>query len=110
MSRFATMILTAAAFVATPAVAATYSAKPAVAPETGRIIARDISWNCGPEACLGRTQESRPAVLCQGLAKRAGQLSNFTVDGRAFDASELAKCNLSAKGGAGSSAVQSAAN
>ena len=110
MTRFATMILTAAAFIATPAVAATYSAKPAVAPEAGRIIARDISWTCGPDACLGRTQESRPAVLCQGLAKRAGQLSSFAVDGRTFNAAELAKCNLSAKVGAGSAAVQSAAN
>jgi len=89
-----------AAFGAVPAAAANYSAKPAVQPEASRIIVRDISWRCGPDACQGSTEESRPAVLCQGLAKRAGQLTSFVADGRAFGAAELTKCNLSAKGGA----------
>lgn len=110
MSRFATLIVAAAAFVAAPAVAATYSAKPAVQPEASRIIARDISWACGPAACLGSTEESRPAVLCQGLAKRAGLLTNFVANGRAFGEAELAKCNLSAKRGAASASAQAAAN
>lgn len=110
MSRFATLIAAAAAVVAAPAVAGTYSAKPVAQPEASRIIARDISWTCGPDACLGNTAESRPAVLCQGLAKRAGQLSSFVADGRAFSEAELAKCNLSAKGSGSSAPVQSAAN
>ena len=110
MTRFASLILAAAAFVGTPAIAATYAAKPAVQSEASRIIARDISWTCGPDACQGSTEESRPAVLCQGLAKRAGQLTSFVANGRAFGAAELAKCNLSAKGAAASTSVQSAAN
>lgn len=110
MTRFAPLFVAAAAFVAAPAVAATYSAKPAVQPEASRIIARDISWICGPAACQGSTAESRPAVLCQGLAKRAGQLTSFVANGRAFGDAELAKCNLSAKGGATSAPTQSAAN
>ena len=81
---------------AAPAAAASYSAKPAI-PSSDRIIARDITWQCGPAACQGSTAESRPAVLCQGLAKRAGRIESFVVDGRAFSASELAKCNASAK-------------
>ena len=97
MTRIATLFAAAAALVAAPAVAATYTAKPAIQPETARIIARDISWNCGTGACLGRTQESRPAILCEGLAKRAGRLESFVADGRAFGAAELAKCNASAK-------------
>ena len=109
MTRFASLIL-AAAVVGTPAIAATYSAKPAIQPESSRIIARDISWACGPAACLGSTAESRPAVLCQGLAKRAGQLDNFIADGRAFSAAELAKCNLSAKGGTKGAAAVANAN
>ena len=101
MSRFATLIIAplmlSAAF-ASPATSATYSAKPAIQPETSRMITGDITWRCGPDACLGSSEGSRPAVLCQGLAKRAGQLISFVADGRAFGAAELTKCNRSAKG------------
>lgn len=83
----------------TPASAATYSAKLAV-PTTARIIARDISWSCGADVCQGATEESRPAVLCQSLAKRAGRIDSFLVDGRAFSTAELGKCNASAKAAA----------
>ena len=100
MTRLATLIAAAAMLAGAPAAAATYSAKPAVTPQAARIIARDISWNCGPAACLGNTEESRPAVLCQGLAKRAGRLTSFVANGRAFGEAELAKCNASARGGA----------
>lgn len=88
--------LAAAALAASPALAATYSAKPAN-PASGRIIARDIAWACGPAACQGSSEESRPAVLCQSLAKRAGKLDSFIVDGRAFSPAELDKCNAAAK-------------
>lgn len=89
-------ILSAALLAAAPATAATYSAKPAV-PTTERFIARDITWACGPAACQGATDESRPAVLCQSLAKRAGRIETFLVDGRALSAVELDKCNTAAK-------------
>jgi len=91
--------LSAVALAAAPAAAATYSAKPAN-PTTERFIARDISWNCGPAACQGASDESRPAVLCQGLAKHAGRIESFLVDGRAFSPAELDKCNSAAKAGA----------
>jgi hypothetical protein len=84
------------AFVASPAVASTYSARP-VAPVSQRIIARDIVWACGPAACQGSTEESRPAVLCEGLVKKAGRVDSFLVDGRAFTSAELDKCNSAAK-------------
>jgi hypothetical protein len=90
------------ALTATPALGATYFAKLS-APASERIIARDISWNCGADACRGATRESRPVLLCQGLAKKAGRIDAFTVDGRAFTATELDKCNASAKGQKGSS-------
>jgi len=80
----------------TPAAAATYSAKPAT-PVSGRFIARDITWNCGPAACSGATSESRPTVLCQSLAKHAGRIDSFTVDGRELATADLAKCNAAAK-------------
>ena len=109
MIRFATLIVAAVTLTAAPAFAGNYSAKPTT-PGNGRIIARDISWNCGADACQGSTAESRPAVLCQGLAKRAGLLDSFIADGRAFNAAELAKCNLSAKGGSKGAAAVANAN
>ena len=90
------LALSALALAAAPAAAATYSATLA-APTTQRIIARDITWNCGAAACQGATEDSRPAVLCQSLAKRGGRVDSFLVDGRAFTASELDRCNASAK-------------
>ena len=95
-------IFSAAALAAAPAAAATYSAKPVV-PTSGRLIARDIVWTCGPAACQGTSEESRPAVLCQSLAKRAGRIESFTVDGRAFAPAELERCNAAAKANAASS-------
>ena len=90
------LAVTAAALAASPTFAATYSGKP-IAPSTQRIIARDIVWNCGPAACQGATDESRPGVLCQSLAKRAGRLESFVVDGQAFGPAELDRCNAAAR-------------
>ena len=81
---------------AAPAVAATYSAKPASqAPD--KIVGREMVWKCAAEACTGNTAESRPLVLCQSLAKKAGRIESFAVDGRAFSSAELDRCNASAK-------------
>lgn len=88
--------LSAAALAAAPAAAATYSARPA-APTSERLVARDINWTCAAGTCSGATAESRPAVLCQALAKRAGRIDSFLVDGRAFTPAELDKCNTAAK-------------
>jgi hypothetical protein len=83
--------------IAAPAAAANFSARLAV-PATGqKVVARDVVWRCGPDACQGVSEGGRPVVVCQGLAKRAGHLDNFIVDGRAFNSTELAKCNASAK-------------
>jgi hypothetical protein len=84
------------ALVAAPVAASNYSAT-LTTPTSGRFIARDITWTCGAAACQGATQESRPPVLCQSLAKRAGHVESFLADGRAFTAAELDKCNAAAK-------------
>lgn len=78
--------------------AATYSAKPIAPIAAKRIVARDIIWRCGPDACRGATTESRPVVLCQGLAKKAGLIDSFTVNGRALPVVDLAACNKFARG------------
>jgi hypothetical protein len=110
MTRIATLIAATVALIGAPASAATYSAKPAIQPVTARIIARDISWTCGPAACLGKTLESRPAILCEGLARRAGRLESFTANGRSFGTAELAKCNASAKAVTGAVNATASAN
>ena len=81
---------------AAPAAASSYSAKLAT-PANQRIIGPDIVWNCDSAACQGATDESRPAVLCQSLAKRAGRIESFIVDGRVFGPAELEQCNTAAK-------------
>jgi hypothetical protein len=90
------LFLSALAAVTAPAAAANYSARLA-APANGHIVARDINWACTADGCQGATAESRPAVLCQALAKRAGKVENFLVDSRPFTPAELDTCNASAK-------------
>jgi hypothetical protein len=90
------LMLVAIAGTAGPALGASYSAKLA-APTSERFIARDIVWACGTDACQGATEESRPVVLCEGLARHAGRVDGFLVDGRAFTPAELDKCNGSAR-------------
>jgi hypothetical protein len=91
MSR--TFVLFAALAIAAPASAATYSGKPVVAGTQAKFVGRDIVWSLAGGNYQGRTDESRPLVLCQSLAKRAGQLESFTVNGKPFADSDLAKCN-----------------
>ncbi len=88
--------LAALSLASVPAAAATYSASPA-SPSQARIAARDILWTCGADGCTGTTQNSRPVVLCEGLAKKAGRIESFSVDGRQIAPGELDRCNASAK-------------
>ena len=100
MTRFLTAaaILTAS-LTSVAASAATYSAKPIAPIAAKRLIVRDIVWSCGPAACQGATETGRPILLCQGLAKQAGAIESFIVNGRALAQDELAKCNTAARGG-----------
>jgi hypothetical protein len=86
-----------AALAASPALAATYSAKPASPAKAERIAVRDLVWACGLESCIGSTKNSRPLVICQGLAKQAGRIESFAVDGRPIAPAELERCNASAR-------------
>lgn len=89
--------LAAAALAATPATAATYSAKTSAPAPAERIPARDILWTCASGTCTGSTLNSRPVVLCEGLAKEAGAIESFLVDGREISAADLQRCNNSAR-------------
>lgn len=91
-----TLALLSALAIAVPASAATYSGTPAAPASESKFVGRDIIWNYADGSYRGSTDQSRPLVLCQSLAKRAGPLSAFAVDGRAFADAELAKCNAAA--------------
>ncbi|MDP9421601.1 MAG: hypothetical protein M3Q19_01990 [Pseudomonadota bacterium] len=96
----AAAFIAAASFLAAPAFAATYSAKPAAAPAAAKIIGKDISWARAGDTYRGSTEASRPLILCQDLAKRAGRLDSFAADGHALSTEQLARCNTAAKDGA----------
>jgi len=89
--------LAAIALAASPAAAATYSARTSTPPPAQRIAARDILWTCTSGTCTGSTLNSRPIVLCEGLAKQAGPIDSFLVDGREMSAPELQRCNTAAR-------------
>ena len=99
MNRVAAFIA-AASFLAAPGFAATYAAKPVAAPAAAKIIGKDISWSCAGDSCRGSTEASRPMILCQDFAKRAGRVESFLADGAALSAEQLAKCNSAARDGA----------
>ena len=88
--------LSAVLLATAPAAASNYSARLAT-PANQRIIGGDIVWDCANDSCRGATDESRPAVICQSLARRAGKVGSFLADGRAFTPAELDKCNAAAK-------------
>lgn len=92
--------LAASAFLASPAMAGSYVAKPTTAPAEAKITAKDVRWSCANGSCRGSTDLSRPLVICQDLAKKAGRIDSFVADGRALGADDLAKCNKDARGGA----------
>lgn len=86
----------ALAVIAAPAAAATYSAATATS-APAKVAARDILWTCASGTCTGSTQNSRPLVLCQGLAKQAGTIESFAVNGQSISTEELARCNAVVK-------------
>ncbi|WP_260482833.1 CC_3452 family protein [Sphingomicrobium flavum] len=85
------LLASAPAFAAVPVMTATPEAG-----VEGRIITKGASWNCTAAGCKAASDSSRPMVLCQRLAREVGTLAAFEVDGRAFDAEQLAKCNAKA--------------
>lgn len=94
---FRPLLALTAALAAAPAAGAVYSATPVAAPAGAQVVARDVVWACGSESCAGVTNNGRPIVVCQALAKKTGRIASFSVDGRAFAAAELERCNASAR-------------
>src|SRR4051794_33584216 len=95
-----TFFAVAALFAAASAQAAAphYSAELAQAkPAAGRMVVHDIAWRCAGAACVAGRSDSRPLTDCMALARQAGALKSFAVEGAALPPGELEKCNAAAR-------------
>lgn len=93
-----TLLALSALAAATPALAVAPTIEARLdAPAAQRIITRSGSWACQEDGCITRNAESRPAIMCELLAKEAGTIAAFSVDGAAFDEKRLSKCNKKAR-------------
>lgn len=85
-----------------------YTAVPAQAPTRATLVTRETPWTLRGNAYVAARAPERDATLCAAVARSAGQLSSFTVAGKAYDADRLAKCNANARGADGGTAVAQA--
>lgn len=97
-------ILASAAILASAGVSAgprdTYVATPVTAPTKTFLITRDTSWQVRDGAYVATNAPVREMIACQMVARSAGALASFAVNGAAFDGAKLDACNAKAKGGA----------
>ena len=85
------------ALFASPAFAQShYQAEPAAKPALTKIVLRDTVWSCGDAGCVAAKSSSRPAIVCEVLAKEVGVLRSFSVAGQPIGAEQLEKCNARA--------------
>ena len=88
----------ASAFLAGPAFAQSYyRAEPETRPAEARFLVRENVWRCDRDACQSARTAIRPAIACQALAREIGRLRSFSVEGQAFAAEELERCNARAR-------------
>lgn len=100
MSMKRLLFAAAALAVSMPAAAAIYEARLAAPAPQPKFISSDRMWRCNGEACrAGGGATSAAAHICSRLAGRVGRLTGFSVDGRAFGAGGLDRCNADALSG-----------
>jgi len=58
-----------------------------------KFVARDVVWACDGVHCVAGRGTSRPLIMCASLARVAGEVKSFTVDGAAITPEDLARCN-----------------
>lgn len=60
--------------------------------EAGVEVIRGTAWNCKGTVCVAGKANSRPAIVCQRLAGKKGDVVSFSIEGEALPAEDLAKC------------------
>ncbi|HEY8604050.1 CC_3452 family protein [Tsuneonella suprasediminis] len=70
-----------------------YQAELASAAGNNVVVAGGVAWHCAETACTADRATSRPEIVCARLAKKAGDVTSFSADGKALDEAKLARCN-----------------
>ncbi|MHA6332715.1 CC_3452 family protein [Qipengyuania sp. CAU 1752] len=60
--------------------------------DSGIKVVRGTAWACEGTTCVADKGTSRPLIICQRLAQKTGAVTNFTVNGEALPAEQLAQC------------------
>ena len=63
------------------------------------LVQRSTAWRLQNGTFVAAQAPERPAVLCELVVRQVGELTSFTVGGKAYDTDQLAKCNAKAKKG-----------
>ncbi len=70
-----------------------YRAELASPAPKAKFVARDVVWSCDGANCVAGRGTSRPLIMCSSLAREAGEVKSFAINGTAIAAEELARCN-----------------
>lgn len=70
-----------------------YRAELASPAPKAKFVARDVVWSCDGANCSAGRGTSRPLIMCASLAREAGEVKSFTVNGTAIAPEELTRCN-----------------
>lgn len=70
-----------------------YEAKLAAPVEKQTEIIRGVVWRCAGDTCRAPKATSRPSNVCGRLARKMGEVTEFSVRGEAVDAQMIAECN-----------------
>lgn len=60
--------------------------------KTGTKVVRGTAWSCKGNVCVAAKSNSRPAIVCQRLAGKVGDVQEFTIEGETIDQDTLAQC------------------
>lgn len=62
-----------------------------------RLVAHGLLWRCTDARCVAAAGNSRPAIVCEALAKAVGPLASFTSGNDTLAPETLARCNAAAQ-------------
>lgn len=74
-----------------------YTAVPVSQPTRTELMTRSTPWSLRGNTYVANRANERDTILCELVAKNAGELASFTAGGKAFDTAALAKCNAKAR-------------
>lgn len=70
-----------------------YTAKLAAPAAETRNVSGGMLWLCDGDNCIAQRSSARTLRVCRDLKRSLGTIAEFTANGEAMDADDLAKCN-----------------